>query len=364
MSHLPQSYTPVAPYETPRRARRTFRVPPGFLLLIPLVLFAFLFFGVSYLVTPEPDVEVHPEVGAVSLDGREVLLVPYDRHGARGMFQLMAKDMFQVRVAAADAVTGEVLWDKQLSDELIWEADVLAAGTRYAYLATDDGLIVLDLRDGSIVARGDGVAGLGGSFVAKPAAYGYDPEGRRVLAMNADGAVLEIPLDSTTATPVDEATTAKWAKSLSVTRSKSTPSATATKAELSPGARVELRERPSGSLLVLVGENGQETPLGTTVFHGAHVVVNGKAAAGASSGYVLVEHSRSVNDKEDVLSAISLDSGAVVGSLTTDSAPERAVTLPSGATVVATHGQVVVVAADGKITALPVGSTDFFGSPS
>ncbi|ONI80569.1 hypothetical protein ALI22I_45690 [Saccharothrix sp. ALI-22-I] len=53
MYQTPPQYSPVMPYETPRPPRH--RLP---LFLLPPVLFGVLFFGGSYLLTPEPDVEM------------------------------------------------------------------------------------------------------------------------------------------------------------------------------------------------------------------------------------------------------------------------------------------------------------------
>jgi len=369
MYQSPQNYTPQpygqsAPYEMPKPARRRRRKAP-FLLLLPLLFFGFMFFGFSYLVSPEPSVEVKAGVGFAAVNGRQVVLAPYERHGARGMFQLMAKDLFQVRLAAADPATGEVLWDVQLSDELIWDADVLAAGDRYAYLATSSGLMVVDLHDGSIVSQGSGVEGLGGAYVASPAAYGYDAANRRVLAMNATGAVLALPLDATAAVPTDQATTAAWIGTLSGRPTHK--SATANKAALGADATVELRPRPGGgpgSVLVRIGADGTEAQVGEAAFHGATIVLDGESAAGAASGHVLVKHNRSVNDTGVELSAVSLTTGAVTGSLALDSSPERAVTRADGTTVVAAGGVLATTGADGRVTAVPIGATDFLGNPS
>jgi hypothetical protein len=293
------------------------------------------------------------------------VLVPYERHGARGMFQLMVKDMFQVRLAAADPTTGEVLWDAQLSDELIWDAQVLAAGEKYAYLATASGLMIVDLHDGSVVAQGSGVEGLGGSYVAAPSAYGYDAANKRVLAMNATGAVLALPLDAVAATPTDQATTAAWVATLSARPTHKSTSAS--KAALGADATVELRPRPGGgpgSVLVRIAADGTETQVGDAAFHGATIVLDGETAAGAASGHVLVKHNRSVNDTGSELSAVSLSTGAVTGSLAIDSSPEGAVTRADGTTVVAAGDVLATTGTDGRVVAVAVGRTDFLGNPS
>ncbi|MCS7477549.1 PA2928 family protein [Umezawaea endophytica] len=361
--YTPQAFSKVAPYEMPRPVRRRRKAP--FLFLIPLLFFGFMFFGFSYLVSPDPDIEVKPGVGFAAVNGRQAVLVPYERHGSRGMFQLMVRDMFQVRLAAADPATGEVLWDVQLSDELIWDAQVLAAGDRYAYLATGSGLVIVDLHDGAVVAQGSEIEGIGGSYVAAPSAYGYDAANRRVLAMNATGAVLALPLDAVAATPTDQATTAVWIATLSA-RPSSSP-ATANKAALGSGDVVEVRPRPAGgpgSVLVRVGADGGETQLGETAFHNASIVLDGGTAAGAAAGHVLVKHNRSVNDIGTELSSVSLTTGAVTGSLAVDSSPQRAVTRADGTAVVAAGDVLATAGADGRVVAVTIGATDFLGNPS
>ncbi|WP_026422629.1 PA2928 family protein [Actinokineospora inagensis] len=334
------------------------------LLLAPLVAFALLFFGLSYLVTPEPDIDVEPGIGLARVDGREVVLVPYGRSGARGMFQLMTRDMFQARVAALDVATGEVLWDTQVSDELIWHATVLAAGDKVAYVTTDAGLLVFDTHTGEITARGPDIAGLGSAYVAAPSAYGYDAANHRVMAMTATGAVLAIPLDNPVAAPVDPATATTWAAELTVDgHTKSKPQATATKATIDTG-RLELRDRGApGKVLVRVGADGEVTPVGDTVYFDAALVTDGAARA-VGSGHVLVRHDRSVNDNATVLTAVALDNGTTTSTLPIGSSPDSAATGPDGTVAITTDHQVAVLTADGHLTALTVGATDFFGSSS
>ncbi|RKT55792.1 PA2928 family protein [Saccharothrix australiensis] len=359
---VPSLHQPVAPYETPRVRRRA-----PLLLLLPTLLFAVLFFGGSYLLAPEADVRVQPDPGVASVDGRDVLLVPYERHGARGMFQLMARDMFQVRLAALDAASGDVRWDTQLSDELVWQASVLASGQRYTYLATDGGLVVLDLADGSTVAEGDGVEGLGDAFVAARWAYRYDPDNRRVVVMNGHGGVLTIALDTAAATPADPRTAATWAGVLSERALPTTPPGPVTAADV-PDGRVELRPRPGGApghVLVRTGPGGGPEPVGDVVFHGAGLVVDGTAAAGFPTGHVLVVHSRDLNDRERSISAVSLATGRVTGSVPIDSTTfSRATARGDGTAAVGVGSAVVLLTPDGRLTARPVGTTDLFGNAS
>jgi outer membrane protein assembly factor BamB len=334
-----------------------------------LVLLILLSFGGSYVASSEPAVRIQPGLAFAEVGGRDVVLVPYQRNGGRGLFQVIVRDRFQVRLAAADPATGEVLWDTQLSDQLLWEASVLAAGQRYAYLATDSGLVVVELADGSVVAEGEGVRGLGSAFVAARSAYAYDPEGRRVLAMNAAGAVLAIGLDQAVAAAVDAPTAAVWSGRLSAEPSPTAPPrATGVEAVLDPGApeRITLRELPfgiPGSELVRIPPNGWPLPVGGTAFHGGRLVIAGGTAAGAATGHVLVEHRRSLNDAGTTLSVVSLDTGQVTGSLAVESSVDHAVAGPDGTTVVAA-GQVLAVArGDGQVVRIDVGATNFFGSP-
>ncbi|MFE2753267.1 PA2928 family protein [Actinosynnema sp. NPDC059335] len=366
MYETPPQYPPAMPYETPTRRLRF--VLPLRLLLLPLVLFAALFFGGSYAIAPEPDVEVQPGFAFAEIDGRDVVLAPYERHGARGMFQLLTQDLFQVRLAATDPATGDVLWDTQLSDELVWEASVLAAGQRYAYLATDSGLVVIDLADGSVVAEGAGVQGLGDAYAAVRTAYAYDPDHRRVMAMNATGGVVAIGLDEAVAVPVDAPTAAAWAGRLSVERGPGAPtSATGVEAVLGAGAeRVALRRAPGGapgSVLVRVTADGRDLPVGATVFHDARLVVDGVTAVAAATGHVLVEHQRSVNDPGLALSLVSLATGQVTATLAVDARVDRALVGPDGLTAIAAGEVLAAARGDGRVVPLDVGLAGFFGAP-
>jgi hypothetical protein len=363
MYQNPPLYTPGPPVgyrSVPRRRSLTV------MLLLPFLVFGLAFFGGSYAIAPEPDIEVRPGLAFVDTGGRDVLLVPYERHGARGMFQTMTQDLFQVRLAAIDPATGESLWDTQLSDQLVWTASVLGGGRRYAYLATDSGLAIVAMADGAVVAEGAGVAGLGNGFLAARSAYAYDPEGRRVMARNADGDVLAIPLDQAKAAPVDAPTAAAWSGRLS-TEPKTPPEATAQEAALVPGTeRVVLRELPFAGLgkeLVRIQADGRRIAVGGTAFQGAQLVVAGGAAVGGAAGHVLVQHQRSVNDAGLALSMALLGNNQVTATLPVEHAVVRAVTGQDGTAAVAT-GPDLVLARDGRLTRVDVGATNFFGSPS
>lgn len=352
---------PVAPRSPAPKPRRSLIV----LLLMPFVFFGLVFFGGSYAIGPDPDVEVQPGFAFVDAG---VLLVPYERHGNRGMFQLMTQDLFQVRLAAVDPATGESLWDTRLSDEIIWEASVLAGGRQYAYLATDSGLAIVSMADGTVVAQGAGVAGLGEAFLATRGAYAYDPDGRRVLAMIAGGEVLAIPLDQAKAVPVDAQTAAAWSGRLSAEPVvEGPPSSTAQEAAVTPGGeRVELRELPFAGLgkeLVRVTPEGRRITVGGTVFPGAQLVVAGGVAVGGTAGHVLVQHQRSINDTGTALSMTQLENNQVTATLPVEHDVVRAVIGQDGTAAVAT-GRELVLVRGAQLTRVDVGATNFFGSPS
>jgi len=360
MYQNPPRYVPGPPVYAASPSVRRRRILP---FVLPFVLFGLAFFGGSYAIASEPEVEVLPGFAFVDED---LLLVPYERHGSRGMFQMITQDLFQVRLAAVDPGTGDVLWDTQLSDQLVWEAAVLAGGRDYAYLTTDSGLVVVDLADGAVVAEGAGIGGLGDAFAAARSAYAFDRDGRRILTMNTSGDVLAIPLDQATATPVDAPTAAAWAGRLSVDALPATvPEATAVEAALPGQDRVVLRDLPFGILgqeLVRVAAGGGWQPVGGTSFHGARLVVAGAAAVGAGSGHVLVQHQVSVNDSGVVLSVVALANGQVTGSLTVEHTVVRAAVGRDGTTAVATGQELALAYGDGRITRVDVGATGFFGA--
>jgi outer membrane protein assembly factor BamB len=365
MYQNPPRYVPGPPQAVYRSVAR--RRPLIVLLLLPFLLFGLAFFGGSYAMAPEPDIEVQPGFAFVGAGGRDLLLVPYERHGARGMFQTMTQDLFQVRLAALDPDTGETLWDTQLSGELVWTASVLGGGRKYAYVATDAGLVIVAMGDGSVVAEGAGVAGLGDAFLAARSAYAYDAEGRRVLALTATGEVLAIPLDEAKAVPVDGPLPAQWSGRLSQEPAPEVPSeVTAAEAALASGTeRVALRDLPFGlgQELVHVMSDGRRNSVGGTSFHGARLVVGaGGVAVGAASGHVLVQH-QPVNGSGFELSMVLPDNVQVTDTLAVEHAVARAVIGPDGSAAVATGQDLVLVSGDGRLTRADIGATNFFGSP-
>ena len=330
-------------------------------LLLFLTLFAGVFFGGSYAQASDPDVRIRPGMAFASPDGRPVVLVPYERHGVRGMFQLLTQDMFQTRLAAVDPASGSVLWDTQLSDELIWDVSVLATGSEYAYLATDSGLVVVGLADGTVVAEGAGVRGLGEKYLAAASAYGYDPAARRVLALNAAGEVLTIGVDRLAAVRADAQTAAAWSARLSLDGTTTTPQATSQEATAG-GERFALRDLPfgtPGTMLVRLGADGRESPVGGLAFVGGELVVDGTTAVGGP-GLVMVEHHRSANDGGAALSLVPVATGQPTATVDLAAQVERALPGPDGLVAIAARSDFVVARGD-ELIHVTVGESGLFG---
>jgi hypothetical protein len=77
----------------------------------------------------------------------------------------------------------------------------------------------------------------------------------------------------------------------------------------------------------------------------------------SDSTFALIRHTAGAST---VLSAVSLETGAVTGSLNVTTI-DRAVALPNGTTAVAAGNTLALVGVDGRITPLSVGATNFFG---
>lgn len=397
----------TSPYGTPQnpaipeRAAKKRRVFGWIKPLIPILGFALLFFGGSYVMTPEPDVEIQSGMAFATVNGADAVLVPYERTGSRGMFQMMFQDMFQVRITAVDLATGRQIWDVKLSDELIWDVEVIAVGRNNAYVATPDGLMVLALADGEILAEPDGIAGLEGNYVAAYAAYRFDPGANAVVAMDRDGRVHVIALDTLRANPADPRIADAWQGRLSAETGSVTVTGKAeTEAFSGPDELLAMQPIQTGALatsLVSITLPGKTTPIGDAVFYEAELIIDQTRivagelitepvargwqdyeefyisddlgiAAGAPSGIVLVQHKETSGDGPTVLSSVSLKSGQVIDSVELYSDAGRCLVTEDGRMVLPVSGtdaygdrMLAVIAANGTISTVAIGETNFFG---
>ncbi|SDE21400.1 PA2928 family protein [Glycomyces harbinensis] len=406
-----------SPYGTPEQpltpATSSFKSPVrgmlAMLLLSSLGIGAIAILG-EHLTAPDPQITLQSGIGFAADDEGELVLVPYERAGSGGLIASASHDMFQVRIAAVDLATGEARWDVQLTDEIGWGAAVVAAGETYAYLATDDGLRVLELDDGSTAAEPGAITGLAGA-AASGAAYAFDPALGAVVALDVNGGVHTIALDTLEAAPAGEDTAATWSGLLAAEGNvPDIGGLTTTEALLADGeSTVRVKPTAEGALgaTLEVDDGDGLRDLGTRVFYGAQIVLDqtalasttatlevdvedliegfmedpeaagadlwtglGNTAAGAASGHVLVEHQIEPNGDAYALNVISLDTGQVTASMDTATNLGRAATSPGGYTTVITapaddpwHSDLVVVAPDGSIDRLEFAATDFFGDP-
>lgn len=159
------------------------------------------------------------DIGFGSVDGREIAVVPYGSNAPEGLLGVPAWLVGDtvVGVAALDLDAREELWRTELfSGHPQPQAGVVGVGAELAYVATDDGLVVLDVRTGAVVARPDGIDGLGADYLASRTAYAHDPGARAVITLNARGDVLAIPLDATAARPAGEPAVLRWRDTLNL----------------------------------------------------------------------------------------------------------------------------------------------------
>jgi hypothetical protein len=372
------------------------------MILVPSLGIGAVAIGGEYLTAPEPDIAIQSGIGFATFDSADLALVPYDRNGSGDLISSMRHEMFEVRLAAVDLATGESEWDVRLSEELSWKAAVVAAGEHYAYVSSDDGLMILDLADGDVVTEPGGIPGLEGAQAVSGAAYAFDPARGAVVALDVNGAVHTIALDALEAAPADADTTAAWSGLLFAEGSvPDIGGMTSTEALLADGeSTVRLEPTAAGALggsLVVDGPEG-ERALGTRVFYEAGIVLDqtslvstftvdidvdeliadfledaaaagqdlwtgfGTTAAGADSGHVLVEHRTEPGTEQYAMHVIAVDTGQVTASIETGSRLGRALTGPGGHTVVIAApegsfwlGDLVIVAPEGSLERVEIG---------
>jgi hypothetical protein len=419
---LPGHSRPVrSPYGTPEHPLYPRRRRTGGLNLLPMMLLLALGIGATsiigeHLTAPEPDVVLGTGL-AFSADG--LVLVPYDRNGSGGLVAEATAGMFAARLAAVDLASGETRWDVRLADELAWDAAVVAAGVEYAYVATEDGLQIRDLDDGSLVTAGGAVPGLE-SAGPGTAAYGFDPAAGAVVALDVDGGLHTIDLDGLEAAPAGEAVTEAWTGRLSAEGTLPEIGGM-TSTEASVGEDRTLRVEPTaedslGGVLVIEGHGiegrGGRRVLGTRAYYGAGIVLDhtaaaavgeiavgeidvgeidvdglirdiledpaaavdlalpDNAAAGATTGHALVEHRPDPGAEGFALTVIDLKTGRATASVATADHLGRSLTGPGGHTVVLTTAadgawlsELVIVAPDGSIDRVDFGDLDLLGRP-
>lgn len=360
--------------------------------LASLLLFCGLFFGLSWLVTPEPEVSVSEAVAVTKLEGRDVVVAAYSRSSSRGMFQLMFQPMFQTRLAAVDADTGEHVWDVRLDERVSNDVRVLAAGKGRVYVAGRDGLYIRSLADGSAVAQPDSIDGLGDEYVPELGAYDVDTQRGHVVAIDQSGELWQIPIGEDVAEPADQSTTSTWGPVLADDfRFALDLPDYATAARVDAGTTIASQPISTGALkdrLELSSDSGVQTLADMEFFEARFVLDGGRSqaaaerdrpedgitelAAGSGSGYVIVVSATNAAGSAYRVDTVDLSTGAVLGT----AGLEVGYTVGggySGGNLVAfavasadrSHGKgiIMVVPPDGSIRAFPIGATNFFGWP-
>jgi hypothetical protein len=320
------------------------------------------------------------------------------------MLPLLTSAMFQSRLAAHDTTTGERVWDVRLNTELGSDMRVLAAADGLVYVASDEGLYIRSLADGSAVVEPDAIEGLGADYVAELGSYDYDERRRLVVAIDVSGGIVQLPVGETAATPADEETLADWRPVLSdafrFALHLPTVDDTALVGEdavigvvpTAPGARSDalVLNRPSGSdtlgdssffspqfVLDVLGESWETAPTAELPEgmaermreSGQSMPSEGGYAAGATAGYVLVWHDTTANGDERMLSSVELASGRVIDTVDVGYEVGGGATRESTTALVASPvdhsgpGILVVAATDGTLRTFDIGTVDFLGLP-
>lgn len=159
--------------------------------------------------TDRPMVSVGPVVGYATVQDQDAVVVAYGRSGGTVGPPFGSGDHWQERVAAVSLHSGEMLWDVQLHDKDGWERGVLAVSDGLAYVASDEGLSIVEVTDGSVV-----VDTVGDDYVRSFNGYNVDPPLGAVVALTDSGEVEAVPLGTTEIAAVTDDVADAWRTTL------------------------------------------------------------------------------------------------------------------------------------------------------
>jgi hypothetical protein len=412
---LPLGSTPVPPRRPHDAHRVRQRIRFRFLgfLFAPVLIGGLIVAVTTALTPPTRDLEILPGAAVISIDEQDVAIVVYADNSRPGI----GEPMFQNRAAAIRLSDGDTLWDQRLNEELGRDAAALAGDSTLVYVATDDGLVILDAMSGGIIAEGTGVAGIGADAVLAASAYGFDAESNSVVALTGSGAVMQIPVGTSAAVPADSAVADRWRGILSASALLDTAALTrlvdtargpdGTTVEIETIAKAVSRDAlvitsPDGgtvrrtelvdavilpvsaaSRLGVMLETGQflEGDFSDVDHDDIEALLEAASAqtsageataapAGFESGYVLVQDRESVNAEGMLLSSVSVATGEIVDTVEMGADALRAITGPSGTTAVIAAGPdswqpdtLQVLEPDGSLRNVEVGGVPWWASP-
>lgn len=407
--------TPVPPRRShdPHRVRQRIRFRFLGFLFAPVLIGGLIFVATSALTPPTRDLEILPGAAVISIDEQDVAILVYADNSRPGF----GEPMFQNRATAIRLSDGTALWDQRLNDELGSEATALAGDSTLVYVATDDGLVILDAATGAIRAQGEGVSGIGAAAVLAASAYGYDVESNSIVALTDSGAVVQMPVGALAASPVDAAVARRWQGTLNAGAFLDTAALTqhVDSATAADGTTVDIKavaEAVSRDALVITSADGrtirrtelvdadiipaaEPSPQGILLETGqflrgdftgidpddvealleaasAQASAGGETAApaGFDSGCVLVQHRESVNAERLLLSCVSVETGEIVDTVEMGTDALRAITGPSGTTAVIAAvpeswqpDALVVVDVDRSLRHIEVGAVPWWVAP-
>lgn len=215
------------------------------------------------------EADVQEGIVFTELEGREVALLTYHDSSIPRLGALFGAG--SEVIAAVDTETGETVWTGSLPARF---ETLVAAGDEYAYLAGVFGEpAIVQVSDGSLVAQGEEVTGVGPVSPRRAGDYRYAPDREAVLLATGAGELLMIPLDELTAVPADQDTIETWGCLVGGAAHSHAPQTGRTGSTPHPdGGTLSIGPAPGDPLglpaqrLLLTDEEGTR-PLGPAVIH-------------------------------------------------------------------------------------------------
>ncbi|MDQ0615469.1 hypothetical protein QF046_003110 [Microbacterium sp. W4I4] len=383
-------------------------------LLTALASLAVVAFVAVFAVVPGPLINTAARVGPglafAQVDGRDVVIFAYVDSGYSGL-PFFLPGALDTRVAAIDVDTGASVWDRSLGNGSM-EATTLAAGRDYAYLLDSFELTVVDLEDGSVIARSGDIDGLEDLDVFQSEIF-YSDSRRAIMLRPDDGRVRAIAIDSLTAVVVDDRTRSTWECVLdrmghayfSAVPDPVLSERTHTDAgELGFGVPAGSAPGTPGERLSRPGADGSPSTVGTEAFVAPGFVAESThneplagacpdaawaddvfpegesraVALGTDSGYAVIEHDASARDDARAISVVDAVDGALLGTNPAEGGTTHARRGPDGGSVlivdrylpgvlpslsVPVTSVVLLVSPEGSMREVVIAKHGWFGMP-